>query len=301
MAIGDYWGGPWMHFLNRAACAAASLLLAFPAHAQNVPPPSDTDDPIIVTGRQLEEQVRAFVRALTPTRYVDTTISRFEKAVCPIVVGLAPAQNEAVAARLRLVADATGLLVSSSGCVPNMMLAVTADKQKFIRTVASRFWGLGFGEMTPLQIRRLARSPGPAAAWQATGLLKADGTPAFGQNRTTEAATRLRPAARWAFVGSYLVVERKALEGLTVTQLADYAAMRLLARTDPSRVAGKAPTILTVLEAPMGSAIPITLTDWDLAFLRGLYSSPQNLFAARQRSEIANEMREDLGERREQD
>jgi hypothetical protein len=291
-----------MQSLNRALCAAASLLLAVPAYAQNVPPPPDAEDQIVVTGRQLEEQVQDFVRALTPTRYVDSNVPRFEESVCPIAVGLAPAQNQAVAARLRVVAAAAGLPVSRPGCVPNVLLAVTADKQKFIQTVASRFGEGAFGVMTSLQIRRLARSPGPAAAWQVTGQLKADGSPAmFGLNRSTQAASRGRPAARLAFFGTNLVVERKALTGLTVTQLADFAAMRLFARTDPSRVAGKAPTILTVLEAPMGSAIPITLTEWDLAFLRGLYASPENQFAASQRSAIAKEMNEHLGERRERD
>jgi hypothetical protein len=288
-----------MRLVNRAACAVASLLLAFPASGQQVPVPPEKDDEIVVTGRQLEEQVRDFVGALTHTRHVDSNIPRFEEAVCPIVLGLAPEQNEAVAARLRVVATAAGLPVSSPGCVANVLLAVTADKQAFIQTVASRFGAAAFGDMTSLQIRRLARSAGPSAAWQVTGQRKADGSPAmFGLNRSTEASSRLRPAGRWAFEGSNLVVERKALEGLTVTQLADYAAMRLFARTDPARVAGKAPTILNVLEAPMGSAIPITLTDWDLGFLRGLYSSPENQFASPQRSAIAKDMREELGRRR---
>jgi hypothetical protein len=179
---------------------------------------------------------------------------------------------------------------------------VTADKQKFIQTVASRFGDSAFGEMTSLQIRRLARSPGPSAAWQVTGQLKADGSPAmFGLNRSTQSSSRLRPAARLAFLGSHLVVERKALEGLTVTQVADYAAMRLFARTDPSRVAGTAPTILTVLEAPMGSAIPITMTQWDLAFLRGLYASPEDRLAASQRSEIAKDVQDELSRQRQRE
>jgi hypothetical protein len=296
-----------MRLFARAACAT-SLLLAFPAYAQQAPPPPpETEDEIVVTGRQLEEQVHDFVGALTPSRFVDSTISRFEEAVCPAVRGLAPAQNEAVTARLRAVAQAAGIRVEKAGCVPDSLLVVTADKGKFIRTLAARR-PESFGDLTSLQIRRLARSPGPAAAWQLKGLVDSDGQPilldaiiGYYLNRTTQAASRGRPEGRWVFEGSALVVERRALEGLTTTQLADYAAMRLFARTDPSRVAGKAPTILAVLEAPMGTAIPITMTEWDLAFLRGLYASPENRFSAAQRSAIAKDMREELGRRQEAD
>jgi len=95
-----------------------------------------------------------------------------------------------------------------------------------------------------------------------------------------------------------LVIERRALDGLTTTQLADYAAMRLFARTAPERLAGStAPTILTIIEAPMGSAVPITLTDWDLAFLRGLYASHNNLYAAEHRSRISRRIANELGRR----
>jgi hypothetical protein len=296
-----------MHLLTRAACAMTALLLALPAHGQDAPPPPEAEEEIVVTGRQLDEQVHDFVGALTPSRGAGSTISRFEEAVCPAVRGFTPAQNETVTARLRAVAAAAGVQVERPGCVPDSLLIVTADKDKFIRTLASRRPET-FGDLTPVQIRELARSPGPAAAWQLKGMVNSDGQPILLDgttgvylNRTTQAASRGRPEGRWVFEGSALVVERSALVGLTTTQIADYAAMRLFARTDPTRVAGKAPTILTILEAPMGSEIPITLTQWDLAFLRGLYASPENRLAGAQRSAIAQEMRGELGRRQDGD
>lgn len=103
------------------------------------------------------------------------------------------------------------------------------------------------------------------------------------------------PFAREAFDASALVVETGALTGLTTIQLADYAAMRLFAKLDPQRLNGRvANTILKVLDAPMGSEVPITMTRWDLGFLRGLYASQPNRFAGAQRWEIAERLSEHL-------
>ena len=52
--------------------------------------------------------------------------------------------------------------------------------------------------------------------------------------------------------------------------------------------------ILRVLDAPMGTAVPITLTSWDFGFLRGLYDAQANLRSAAQRSAIGDSMNGDL-------
>ena len=100
---------------------------------------------------------------------------------------------------------------------------------------------------------------------------------------------------RPVFFAAAVVVERRALEGLTTIQLADYALMRALARIDPTRVPPSSPrTILSVLEAPMGTEIPITITRWDLGFLRGLYASTPNLRTTQQRGEIQGRVAAEL-------
>jgi hypothetical protein len=44
----------------------------------------------------------------------------------------------------------------------------------------------------------------------------------------------------------------------------------------------------------MGSPVPLTLTRWDLGFLKGLYAATDNLYASSQRSEIKARIRRDL-------
>ena len=282
------------------ASASAVLLLAAPVGAQETEKPSEPSE-IVVTGtRDVDKQISDFVGALKPAP-ADRQLGRFESAVCPAVVGLDPAQKAAVERRLRSVAGAAGMDVAPEGCAVNALLMVAEDKKKFIEALRDRHPQY-LGDLGPSDTRRLIRGPGPTASWQLKGVLNARGVRLDDQtsdggvptNRTTELSSRITAATRPVFEASALVVERRSLSGLTTLQLADYAAMRLFARTDPARLAGSsAPTIMTILNAPMGSETPLTLTKWDLGLLRGLYGSANNSYAGAQRSAIARQIEEE--------
>jgi hypothetical protein len=273
-----------------------SLMLAGVAAAANAQPANpqpNGSEAIVVEGiRDREQTIRDFVGALTPAP-IGGQLSRFDWAVCPAAVGLGGAQDAAVVERMRKVAQAAGVRTAKPGCKPNALLFVTRDKTALIEGL-HRQYPAYFSQMSRSDVHRLAKSKGPAAAWQVEGLLSADGIPVkrdivTGQYiyEATDVPSRIRPSTRPNFVASILVVEAGALKGLTLTQLADYAAMRTLARTDPKELKTvAAPSILTVLEAPMNSAIPITLTQWDLSFLKALYSSDPNSHATSQRGEM---------------
>lgn len=281
------------------AAALAGIQAAPPP--QNAPPPDDQST-IVVTGeRNHEESVRDFVGALThasPQRQ----LARFEHSVCPIALGLPQLQREAVAGRMRRVAREVGLAVGGAGCVPNVVVMVTADKKALIEEIRRRYPDY-FGDLSYREIRKLARQPGPSVAWQLRGTpVSASGTelafdPAIGANvnRTIEPGSRMHSSARPQFAAAVVVVEREALAGLSVTQLADYAAMRAYSGADPARLANAgATTILRILDAPMGSAVPVTLTHWDLGFLRGFYAGPRNISNAAQRSAIRKTVAREL-------
>jgi hypothetical protein len=290
-----------MHLMARAAIIATSVLLASPAVGQQQQPDESASEIVVTGARVRAEQVRDFVSVLGPPGA--DSIPRFIDQVCPVTVGLTPAQGEAVNARLRRVAEAIGLNVAGPKCAPNAIVIVTGDKRAFIELLARRRRH-SFGAMSSSEIRRLARSPGPAAAWQLMGPVDRDGVPlqfdhAAGVyiNRTTDPPSRLNSVSPQAFDASAMVIEAGALAVLTPNQLADYAAMRLFARLDPARLPVPAPpTILNILEAPPGSAVPLTLTKWDFGLLRGLYASSFALRASGQRSQIARQVTRQLDE-----
>jgi hypothetical protein len=281
----------------------AALAAAGAAAAQDAAAPASPPE-IVVTGtRDMGEQVRDFIGALAPAP-VGGQLSRFEFSVCPAAIGLPPAQKQAVASRMRQVAQAAGLQLGGASCRPNVLVMVTADKAAFLETLWRKH-AYYFSGMSGSEVRRLMREPGPAAAWQIDGpairadgsAITQDGATGLAVNRTTANPSRITAAARPQFAAAAVVVESRALEGLTTTQLADYAAMRAYARTDPARlVESSTSTILKVLEAPMGSEIPITLTAWDLGFLKALYASEAKLTAAAQRSEMQRILGKELEE-----
>lgn len=272
----------------------ALTLLAAPAAAQD-------DAPIVVIGqRDIEQQIESFVGALTPAS-PRGQIARFETAVCPGAFGMADAQRSAVQDRVRAVAKGVGLDVAAADCKPNLVVIVTADKAAFLKAL-DKDHGYMFGDRTPTEIRKILAQPGPSAAWQIQTMVNADGRAIMNDgdmpiNRTTRNPSRITAAARPAFMAAVVVIESKALDGLTTTQLADYAAMRALARIEPARIDATAPaTILRVLDAADDSEVPVTLTQWDFSFLKGLYSSPNNLYAPSQRSAIARTMEQDTSQ-----
>ena len=275
---------------------SSALLLSMPAAAQENSRQGQADE-IVVTGtRDVEKQVSDFVGALTG-KGSQRQLARFETEVCPAVVGLGATHKAAIEARLKVVAKAAGIPVAGPGCEPNAFVMIVGAKGAFIEALYSKKPDY-FGGQTSTQVRRLMKAPGRSVAWQLQGKVNARGVAMTDDsslgvpiNRTTEDASRITAAARPVFEAAAVVVEQAALAGLTTVQLADYAAMRLFAQTAPERLADStAPTIATIIDAPPGSAVPLTLTEWDLSFLRGLYSTPKNLLAGAQRAHMGREI-----------
>lgn len=273
--------------------------------AAQAPPNTPEPGTIVVTGtRDAKKDIQDFVRALTPVR-IGGGLSRFEQSVCPVVVGLPARQGGAVANRMRRIAKAVDIDVGGADCVPNVVVMVTKDKNVLVEELRRRHPHY-FGEMSRSQIRKRARQPGSAVAWQTEGRpVSARGVELFYDpaidayvNQTTDAASRIETGGRRQFDGAVVVVERAALAGLTVTQLADYAALRAFTGADPTKLKSNAvPTILRILDAPAGSEVPASLTERDLAFLRGYYSSPLNHHTGAQRSAISRTIEQEAERR----
>jgi hypothetical protein len=282
--------------------AAPSVAFAQPQEQQD---PVGRD--IVVQGiRDLDRQVGDFVIALTDVP-MSGQISRFDWAVCPNVVGLSDRQNALAADRMRQVAEAAGIRVGKAGCKGNILVMVADDVPAVMKWLRSKHFDL-FEGVPSRRIREMSRG-GSAVAWHVEGLLDADGVEVPRDRDTglhvierTDTPSRISTVSRPHFAAAVVVFDGRALEGLTVVQLADYAAMRAFARTDPSRLRdSSAPSILSVVDAPMGSAVPITLTQWDLAYLKALYSATENRRAGQQRGEMSRQMGRELKRHGEED
>jgi hypothetical protein len=294
--------GSFMRIADFVLRAAFIALAAAPAAAQSVAPPAgQSDDEIVVEGtRQGKKPVRDFVRALTDVGYMGQ-LGRFDAPACPVALGLAPAQNAGIAQRMRRVAAAASLRVAPERCVPNVFVILAPDKKEAIDQLHRRYPAY-FSGMNSRQIRALAAKPAPAVAWQVATRLGADGqilkkaaNADYYVVEATDVPSRIRAASMPIFVASVVVIDRPASAGLTVTQLADYAAMRTFAATDPERlVRSGAPTILRLLGQPDDQPLPVTLTHWDLGFLKSLYATSNAYYAHYQRGDMERVVAKEL-------
>ena len=257
------------------------------------PPSPPAEEEIVVQGsRPSKAQVRDFVRALTDVPAYGQ-ISRFHAPVCPVAMGLAPTQNGAIAERMRRVAAAARIPVAPAKCTANAFVIVAPDKAAAITELNRRFPAY-FSQMSEHQLRKLTEAPEPAAAWQVKGLLTSDGQAAAKATasdayivKSVGTQSRIKSASKPTFTASVVVIDIKSAAGLTVTQLADYAAMRTFADIAPERVTGTGvPSILEVLGQPEDRPLPVTLTYWDLGFLKSLYATDNAYFAGYQRGDM---------------
>jgi len=290
---------------------ALTLFLAGSAMAQApeaAPPPEPKA--IIVQGRRdRERQIRSFIRDLTPAK-VHGQLGRFESSVCPAVVGLPSEQEAFIAGRIRRIAQAARMSVGKAGCHPNVILIVADDKAALVKRLQKERLDYFPAVRNQYDFDALEDPNTPVAAWRIEITRAADGRDLHqdmsgsdaGRTglyvlKTTEASSRLKPATRRYFAASVVIIQADALGGLTTTQVADYAAMRAFVRNDPARLRDPAAnTILNVIAAPMGTPVPLTMTQWDLSFLKSYYASSLNNYAANQRSEMRGMMMEELEE-----
>ena len=290
--------------MSFARCAAlASALLAAAGQAQS--PKSPATDEIVVTGeRDREEAIHDFIDTVTVE--ANGQMATFRTDVCPAGFGLPAAYNDIVASRIREVAKKADIPVADPDCDPNLVVIVADDGYEFFEELRRDRPTL-FHALELSEIRDVREAEGPVRAWQVVELRGSDGRkperisfieglggpPRYvprGYKLTGVVPSRILKATRRDLAISFVVFDLAAIEGLTLTQIADHAAMRTLARTGPPEAG--APTILALFEE--GGYRADSLTDWDAAYLKSLYATSNAVSASQQQSNMARLIGEQL-------
>jgi hypothetical protein len=108
--------------------------------------------------------------------------------------------------------------------------------------------------------------------------------------------TRTRRSTRQDLSFALVIVDTRRTDGLPSAAVADYLAMATLVQLNPDADMSAFPSILNLFAPPTaGRPAPAAMTEWDLAYLEGLYSSTREAASAnRQRAEIARHMAADV-------
>ena len=247
---------------------------------------------IVVTGQKLDRDVvYDFVNDVTVD--VKGQIAMFRAPICPFADGFAEDQNERVEKRIRLVAEKIGIPTAKEPCSPNVILMVAKDARATLRKLAQKKPIL-FQGILPTEVRGLLREEGPVWTWQTIEENGSDGrsSPSSKEYKTgssgptgggagggaahsrfednagtlrTTIHSRILKTTRPDLFASFVLIDFRAVEGLTLTQIADYATIRTLARTQAKPTLQQR-SILRLLDVPADQRAGLDqLTVWDLA------------------------------------
>ncbi|HYD27491.1 hypothetical protein [Brevundimonas sp.] len=251
---------------------------------------------VTITGRSLERMIGDFVAEVAePNR--GRRLARWDRSICVGVANLRAETAQYIVDRVSTVAGDIGLRAGTPGCTPNLLVVATADGDAAARALvtesrrAFRMGGAGM-DRGMAALTDFQETDRPVRWWQVamptdseTGMratrLSGD-CQAFECNAwdgnamgyapvlSISSASRLNTQIVDNIFRTVVVVDVDEVSDLTVQQLADYIAMVSLAQIDPDADTGRYATILNVFD---DAANTPGLTNWDLAYLGGLYQA----------------------------
>lgn len=256
------------------AAAAAVSILAAPALAQDAAPAdgeATTVAPLVVRGERTRDAIAAFVGDVSATHERDGQIARFDGRICPGVVNLRSDHAQVLIDRVARAVFMVGLNVGRPGCEANVLIIVTDDSDTLVPAMMEQY-GRVFERHVEYQERKhellaeFAR-PGRAVRWwhMTDEVPEGDG------------GSRLRAAIQTEIFRVLVIVDTDVVGPVNLNALGDYIAMTALARVSPDADTERFDTILNLFADPAAGMVrPTQMTDWDRAYLQGLYAAQGN-------------------------
>jgi hypothetical protein len=281
-------------FLRSLAIAPIAAAALVSAEAQTTPTPD-----IVVTGNKESDRKAAEAYVSSIAVRSESQLARFHQPVCPLVIGMPKPYSTMVEKRVAADAAEAGIDVAKKlRCDANLIIVIADDGAALVKDIRLHYPGWLAG-LSPRDIDALT-VPGPARAWSVTSLRNEDGqgmrnqpdTPA-GDGLAGKAVLRvmtasiLRQPTRQDMEASFVVIDKSATIGLTVRQIADYAAMRGLARTRPPAAGAEGLSTILSLFDPSAPSHARELTNADAAYLRALYRGNGTAAAVTEKNGIA--------------
>jgi hypothetical protein len=307
--------------------AVSVLLMAGGMHASALT--VEATESVTVTGTKWREAMNKFVRAFeTPTAFLGK-IARWERRLCPVVVGQNSHFTAFITQRVKYVALAVGAPVDTKpSCAPNVEIVFTTTPQDLIDNVRKNA-PIYLGYATSRAERQaMAIITKPIQAWYTTetvdlkgrhhpdsrgspdmgvvdsnltadNILNADGSNGFAQQSLRQMpiyasnGSHIDDGIRSDFSHVLIVIDSTKLAGQEIVPLADYISMLALTQLHSLDACQLQPSIVNMLAADCDHAVN-GLTQFDLAYLEGLYKMRPSGKLIFQRGDIADVMADKL-------
>ena len=290
--------------LRTAVISAFALLgLAAPAAAQPA-----ADDAIVVYGRT-EAAMHAFVDQISTSPRSQNQLALWVRPLCLNITGVTDEEGHILNTRIVERARAVGLEIAPAGCRNNVLVLVSDNPDAVAQALAARPSDMGINNapgrfsMGRRAFARFVASDAPVRWWHVNNLVTAEeevrgergdiSNPRSGANWMAGHNSRLSSATRRDLVATFIIVDAKAVRRINYdwSAVGDYVSMVALAQLDPNANTSAYSTILNLFAQANG---PRAMTEWDVAYLRGLYGATRDVSVARQQAEITASMSADL-------
>ncbi|MGV3580552.1 hypothetical protein [Brevundimonas sp.] len=246
---------------------------------------------VVVEGRIPEELAQAFIEEVSaPPR--GATVARWNRELCVGVVGLRPVTAQYMIDRVSDVAGELEVDIGEPGCEANVVVVATTDGEAIARgLVERRRMVLAPGNSVQSRSRRdlaaFAAVDRPVRWWHiSTAVDPHTGRTAVRNRREDNfdatdviavvenigrpvVPSLIQSTTRQDLRRALIIIDFDDLGDIDFNQLADYVAFLALAQVEPEADTSGFRTILNLFDDP---ATP-GLSDWDWAYLHGLYGS----------------------------
>ena len=248
------------------------------------PAPPDEPETIYSDAQRLKDELlsRKFVQSLlSPSYTLEGQFSRWKTPVCPHVVGMAPAAAVVVERRLREVAQQIGApLNRKDPCLPNIEIFVTPEPQATLDDIKTKdFLLLASAPMKLMTLRYPVQAfyYGYYRDFNGRVFLDMDWEFYLDEPPHVHANdTRLKTGIKAEMGVATIIVDTRAVTGLTLGTLSDYLALMALAQTPATGRCQPAPSIANLFLTDCDTDLHADgLSDADLAMLTALYETPE--------------------------
>lgn len=276
-----------------ASGSVQATLAQSQASAASPDAPTDLGD-VFVQGRQLRKMTEDFVEEVgQPAR--GRGLARWHDGVCVGVVNLQPETAQYIVDRVSTVARDIGLTAGEPGCDPSILIIATRDANAFTEQFVAmrpRLFVLGAAgtDLGYNALRRFKTTERPVRWWNVSvptdsdtgaiavhlpGQVSGNGTgpgsvmqyaPQINVRGISRISTQIVDVSKRTFI----ILDIDRIEGANLTQLADYLAMVSLAQVNPDADTSGYSTVLNLFNSPDQVQ---GLTQWDMAYLTGLYDA----------------------------
>ena len=273
----------------RCVLTALSALWGLTPSAHSAGEPLDT---VVVQGsrEQMRRDILTFVHKVT--RLEGEFVGRWGKFVCPMAVGVSDEQAQFIQSRIIEIQNTVRKKQpnADADCDPNLFIIISDEVDQVLANWKERDPGM-FRWKSREGVSR-SGGTGPVRTWHNAILTGADNeainsvSPLNQISALSQTSTGSRldigapscplqgriAAGCWEHINAVVVlVDAKATGKVTLAQLADYISVVSLSQIDLSADLSRVDSILALFSPTRPTVPPAGITEWDYAFLMGLY------------------------------